>query len=76
MNTERRLAVRRFKSTAADQQCMEVQVRVPATVVAGLDPCGHGRWRTAASSVTLEITVVSDFQILRVPVELATANNI
>ena len=61
----------RSKPTEA-QQCIEVRVQVPVTVAARLYPGRSGCWERAPARVVLEVTVESDFQVLRVPVELAT----
>ena len=55
----------------AVQQCMVVQVDIPATHMAR--PYQAGFSHQSPSDVTLEVTVKSDFLVSRVLVELATS---
>lgn len=63
----------RSNASAAAQQCMEVKVQFPGSLAAKLYPFQAGFSQRAPSDVMLDVTLVSDFQMLRVPIELATA---
>lgn len=53
---------------------MEVRVRLPAGVASRLCPAGGGGQGAAAAGESLEVTVQSDFHVLRLPVELLASD--
>ena len=53
---------------------MEVRVRLPAGVASRLCPANGDSQEPTAAGETLQLTVQSDFHVLRVPVELVATD--